>query len=82
MTRKLIAAVVGTLAFILVPLFAWGFGDVRGFIQHPARLAYLAVTVLSQIGILLYVPDAGLSRKEGDTVVARQRLAVVLLQLL
>jgi len=82
MTKKLIAAVVGTLAFILVPLFVWGIGDVRGFIQHPARLAYLAVTVLSQIGILLYVPDAGLSRKEGATVVARQRFAVALLQLL
>lgn len=82
MTKKLIAAVVGTLAFILGPLFAWGFGDVRGFIQHTARLAYLAVTVLSQIGILLYVPDAGLSRKEGATVVARQRFAVALLQLL
>jgi protein-S-isoprenylcysteine O-methyltransferase Ste14 len=82
MTKKLIAAVVGTLAFILVPLFVWGIGDVRGFIQHTARLAYLAVTVLSQIGILLYVPDAGLSRKEGATVVARQRFAVALLQLL
>ena len=82
MTTKLIAAVVGTLAFILVPLFAWGIGDVRGFIHHPARLAYLAATVLAQIGILVFVPDAGLSRKEGDTVVARQRLAVVLLQLL
>lgn len=78
---KLLVVLVGTLIFVGIPLLAWGVADVRGFLGHPARVAYLVITVLSQILVFAFVPQAGMSRGDGAKVVKRQRFAVVFLQL-
>jgi len=80
MRKKLIAFVIGTLVFVMLPLVAWGVGDLRGFFAEPARVAYLAITIFANVLVVSFVPNAGMSRGHGGTVVKRQRVAVVLLQ--
>jgi protein-S-isoprenylcysteine O-methyltransferase Ste14 len=80
MPKRLIALLVGFIVYITIPLLAWGIGDFSGFVQNYARVAYLTITVLALFLVVIFVPNAGLSRKEGATVVARQRIALLGLQ--
>jgi protein-S-isoprenylcysteine O-methyltransferase Ste14 len=59
------------LAF-LVMFLAWGFDDLGGFLQHPARRGLLAVGVLSLILIFALRLDPEVFRK-GTRPVGRQR---------
>lgn len=77
-----VAAAAGLMAFIGLPILAWGIGDARGFFGHPARLLYCLAAVLAQTVALMVLPQAGLGRGAGKTVVKRQRLAVPMLQVL
>jgi protein-S-isoprenylcysteine O-methyltransferase Ste14 len=82
MNKKYVAALAGALIFVGVPIVAWGISDTRGFLASPARAAYVIMTLLSHILICCFVPNAGLSVGDGQKVVARQRVALVFLQLL
>jgi protein-S-isoprenylcysteine O-methyltransferase Ste14 len=73
---------VGILTFVLVPLLAWGPDDLRGFFSHPARLAYVALTVLLQVLIVVRFPGVGPGRRPGTRTVRRQRVALALLFIL
>jgi protein-S-isoprenylcysteine O-methyltransferase Ste14 len=81
MPKRLSAALAGIIIYLGIPLSTWGIGDVSRFMQHPARVTYLLVTVLTLVLVVAFVPNAGLSRKEGTTVVARQRIALLGLQI-
>ncbi len=72
----------GLLAFIGLPVLAWGIGDARGFFGHPARLLYCLAAALAQTVAVVVLPRAGLGRGAGKTVVKLQRLAVPMLQVL
>ena len=72
----------GVLLFAGLPLVGWGVTDIRGFIDHSARLAYIAVVVLLQGGIVIKWPTVGRCGGDGKQVVRRQRIATVLLQIL
>jgi protein-S-isoprenylcysteine O-methyltransferase Ste14 len=80
MRKKLFAFTIGTLVFVVIPLVSWGAGDLRGFLAQPARVAYLVITLLANVLVVTFVPNAGMSRGHGRTVVKRQRIALVLLQ--
>ena len=82
MRKKLIALLAGTSIFVGIPLVAWGLGGSAEFFQNPARLTYVLLTLVAQILGVLLVPNSGVSNAEGATVVARQRVAVFLLQVL
>ncbi len=56
--------------------------DIQGFIKNPVRLAYIGVVVLLQILIVIKLPEIGRHRGEGKKIVQRQRLAVLLLQVI
>jgi protein-S-isoprenylcysteine O-methyltransferase Ste14 len=72
---------VGTAIFVLLPLVAWGASDVRGFLASPVRLAYcVAVTVLAAVASIR-IPEVGKPREVARKTVGRQRLAVLLLQI-
>jgi protein-S-isoprenylcysteine O-methyltransferase Ste14 len=71
----------GLLIFIGLPFLGWGLTDPVGFVGHPARLAYVLLTALLQIVIVVMLPGLGETR-EGTKTVSRQRLAVLLLQIL
>ena len=82
MTKKLITLLAGISIFVGIPVVAWGLGGAAAFFQNPARSAYAVITVVAQILIVILVPNSGASQKEGRTVVARQRIAVFLLQIM
>jgi protein-S-isoprenylcysteine O-methyltransferase Ste14 len=73
---------VGILIFVGLPLLAWGMGDLRGFAGNPARLAYVVLMVLLQGLVVILIPEAGGSRGKGRETVGRQRVAVILMQIL
>ncbi len=77
-----IAVVVGAALFAGLPLVSWGLADVQGFISNPARLSYLVVVLLLQLFVTWKFPGAGRSQSKGRQLVQRQRLAVILLQVL
>ncbi|MFT3784493.1 MAG: isoprenylcysteine carboxylmethyltransferase family protein [Nibricoccus sp.] len=80
--KKIIAAVIGVLLFAGLPVLVWRLAGHGAFAAQPARAAYLVVATLLQIAVAVFVPGQGFSRTEGQTVVARQRVAVIFLQLL
>ncbi len=57
--RYTMATMAGLLAFIGLPLLAWGIGDVRGFFGHPARLLYCLAPVVAQVVAIVVLPLAG-----------------------
>jgi protein-S-isoprenylcysteine O-methyltransferase Ste14 len=75
-------AVFGIFLFAGLPLIGWGIFDLPGYFSNPARTAYIAIVVLMQIAIVLAFPDIGRQGTVGKTSVQRQRLAIVLLQVL
>jgi protein-S-isoprenylcysteine O-methyltransferase Ste14 len=60
----------------------WGITDVRGFMSDPARLSYVVIIVLLQLFIVIKLPEVGSDRGKGKKTVRRQRLAVLLLQVI
>jgi protein-S-isoprenylcysteine O-methyltransferase Ste14 len=80
--RLVVTAVLGSAIFLGVPLVSWGVGDIGRFFAHPARVGYCVAVVLVQVAALGMLPDGGRGRREGKKTVARQRVAVVLLQIL
>jgi len=79
--RLAILLLIGMIIFVGLPLLGWGVQDISGFFAHPARLAYAFVTLILQIYIVVTMPEAGQNRVAATKTVQRQRLAVVLLQL-
>ncbi len=72
----------GIASFVLLPLIGWGIDDVRGFVRDPARTAYVFMTLALQLLIVLMLPPVEDSRRAGPVVVRRQRVALVLIQVL
>lgn len=73
---------IGAALFAGLPLTAWGWSAWRGFLADPARAAYLALALLLNLVISCRMPEVGKARERAKTTVARQRWAVVALQLL
>jgi protein-S-isoprenylcysteine O-methyltransferase Ste14 len=80
--RSIGKLLVGLFIFVGIPLLAWGVSDLASFFAHPARATFIVVTVLLQAVIVLAVPDAGRGADDGGEPVARQRVALALLQLI
>jgi protein-S-isoprenylcysteine O-methyltransferase Ste14 len=78
--RSLATWLIGSALFVGLPLVAWGFADLDGFLADPARATYLVlVTVLNAV-IAIRHPEVGEVRSQGTQTVRRQRLVVLLLQ--
>jgi protein-S-isoprenylcysteine O-methyltransferase Ste14 len=73
---------IGIIIFIGLPLVAWGIKDVAGFFSNPVRLAFVILTIVLQIIIIMKIPEAGSDRGATLKVVHRQRVVVWLLQLI
>jgi protein-S-isoprenylcysteine O-methyltransferase Ste14 len=73
--KVIIAGLLGLAAFIGLPLLSCGIRDLGGFFQNPARLLY-CVGLLIQLVAMLMLPQAGMSRGEGEKTVEWQRIAV------
>jgi protein-S-isoprenylcysteine O-methyltransferase Ste14 len=80
--RSAMAFVIGLVIFAGLPLLGWGITDLQGFMAHPARVGYVALVILLQGFVLLKFPGIGRTRGEGTKTVRRQRLAVLLLQVI
>ncbi len=73
---------MGTAIFVALPLAAWGPGDPGGFLANPARAAYVALALGLNGYASVMIPEVGKRREAARRTVARQRLAVRLLQAL
>ncbi len=82
LVRSATAVLIGLLIYAGLPLLGWGVRDGRSFIDHPARLSYLVLVVVLQVYLVVRDPALGRNRGEGKALVARQRWAVLLLQIL
>ena len=80
--RAAIKLFIGIVIFVGLPLVGWGVKDLRGFMDDPARLGYVVIAVLLQVYVVIRLPDIGSNRGKGKKIVRRQRLAVLLLQVL
>jgi len=77
-----IKILIGIALFAGLPLLGWGVMDIPGFFENPVRLAYIVTVVFLQVLVVIKFPEIGRKRDEGKKVVQRQRLAVVLLQVI
>jgi protein-S-isoprenylcysteine O-methyltransferase Ste14 len=80
--RSILALLIGAVIFVGLPVIGWGLTDFSGFVDHPARLGYIIVTILLQIFVVIRFPDVGHRSGKGKKLVRRQQLAVVLLQVI
>jgi protein-S-isoprenylcysteine O-methyltransferase Ste14 len=74
--------IVGVVLFVGLPLLGWGITDWTSFFDHPARLFYAILIILMQAVLVAAYPDVGGGSGEGQQIVSRQRIAVLLLQVL
>jgi protein-S-isoprenylcysteine O-methyltransferase Ste14 len=74
--------VIGIFLFAGLPLIGWGIFDLPGYFSNSARTAYIVVVVVMQIAIVFIEPGIGRQGATGRATVQRQRLAIVLLQIL
>jgi protein-S-isoprenylcysteine O-methyltransferase Ste14 len=79
--RSTITLLVGILIFIGLPLVSWGIGDIQGFMAHPARRIYVILAILLQTLVVIRIPQVG-SGRQGGEIDPRQRLILLLIQLL
>lgn len=77
-----IKLVIGTVIFVGLPMAGWGVTDTAGFFSHPARLAYALLTLLLQLMVVIRLPNVGSGRGRGEKTVHRQRLTILLLQVI
>ena len=80
--RAAIMLFVGTMIFVGLPLVGWGVQDAQGFFGHPARFSYAVLVVLLQVFFVIKIPGMGRSRGKAKKIVHRQRLAMVLIQMI
>jgi protein-S-isoprenylcysteine O-methyltransferase Ste14 len=80
--RPVIALLFGIVLFIGLPFVGWGITDIRGFVGNPARLGYIIITILTQIIVVIVIPDVGRNRGKGNKIIRRQHLALILIQTL
>ncbi len=80
--RALLMTVVGIVLFAGLPLCGWGLSDLAGFTADPARRSYLVLVFLLNLIVVATKPRAEELTRRPQKIVARQRLAVGLLQLL
>jgi protein-S-isoprenylcysteine O-methyltransferase Ste14 len=64
-------------------MLAWGVNDLPGLAHHPARLTFAFLMLGLQFALVLFMPGA-ITRGQGagTQIVRRQRIALLLLQLL
>lgn len=80
--RVIATILIGMAIFIGLPLLGWGIDDFRGFIGQPARLTYLVLVFLMNAIIAIRIPEVGHDRSKGVKMIRRQKLAVLLLQII
>jgi protein-S-isoprenylcysteine O-methyltransferase Ste14 len=80
--RRAMALLIGLVIFVGLPLLSWGLGDVRGFVDDPARLIFVLLVILLQIFVLITMPDAGRNRGTRQKDIPRRRLDLVVIQLI
>ena len=73
---------IGIVLFAGLPVVGWGVTDLQGFMEQPARLAYVVLVILLQVVVVIKVPAVGRQGTEGKRTVRRQRVVVLLLQVL
>ena len=73
---------IGFILYVVLPLLGWGILDLSGFFSHPARLVYVILIIVLQTVLMIRFPAMGREAGAGKKVVARQRVTIVLLQLL
>lgn len=78
--RAVVSLLIGSLVFIGLPLAGWGLSDIGGFFDHPGRMAYAVLAVVSMAFAVAFVPDSGRGSGKGKKLVERQHGAVILLQ--
>ena len=67
--RMIMTLLIGFVIFIGLPVLAWGIGDRSEFCDHPARMAYIVLTVVMQSVVVTVMPNAGRDRRK-ETVPA------------
>jgi len=73
---------IGGVLYVALPLLGWGILDLAGFFSHALRLVYVVLMLLLQTLLLLRFPAMGREAGAGKKSVARQRIIILLLQVL
>ncbi|MBZ0321136.1 MAG: isoprenylcysteine carboxylmethyltransferase family protein [Anaerolineae bacterium] len=82
LTRSALMVIIGSAIFVGLPILGWGIADISGFVEHPARVGYILMTILLQIIVVLKFPNVGRTGGKGTKLVRQQQIAVLLLQII
>jgi len=79
--KKLISFFVGLIIFCVLPVVGWGPGDIAGFIRDPFRLAFILMMAIMSLFVVILVPNEGRGYGEGKKLVRKQKIAILILQI-
>jgi len=82
MKNILLTFLLGTVMFLGLPWIAWGIVDLDLFFANPSRFAFTVFVILLNLFASIRLPEVGKEKPREKTVVARQNIAVVLMQVL
>jgi len=77
MPSYLLALLVGWFIFVGLPVLAWGIGDVSQFLAHPARLVYVLLMAILQVGAIVYNPQVGRNREDRQNTAPQLDLLLI-----
>jgi protein-S-isoprenylcysteine O-methyltransferase Ste14 len=80
--KKLISLFTGIIIFVGLPLLGCGIGNISGFFQSPYRLAYAVMMAVFSFLVVIFVPNEGKGSGKGKRPVRRQKISLILLQLI
>jgi protein-S-isoprenylcysteine O-methyltransferase Ste14 len=73
---------LGCILFVGLPLIGWGILDLYSYFINPVRVLFIISVVIMQIIIVVIDPEIGRQGETGKTLINRQKLAIVLLQII
>jgi len=79
--KKIFSFLVGLVIFSVLPIIGWGVKDISGFFHNPYRIAFIFMMAILSGVVVLVVPNEGRGYGEGEKTVKRQKLVILILQI-
>ena len=79
--KKVLSLIVGLIIFSFLPIIGWGVADISGFTQNPFRVTFIVMMAILSVFVVILVPNEGRGYGDGKKIVKRQKLTILILQI-
>jgi protein-S-isoprenylcysteine O-methyltransferase Ste14 len=80
--NAIIKIIIGIILHAGLPLIGWGITDLSNYFSNSSRFIYIFLIIVIQIIVVVIDPEIGRQGQSGKVTIFRQRITVILLQIL